>query len=365
MFHGPTIGISIRSAQPSGSRRLVPVRRPREAGRLLVLPFTAFPSLPGSSHPRFPPVSRPVSSTTVVAALMTSIVLWGANNVFVKLLLQKWPPLFTGSTRFLIGGILLAGLLRWIPGLRPRQQPTAVQKRELWLRGAIVLSFYNVACNWCLLYIPASHFALHLAASPVWALLWEEGLRLRRHALPRYAAAGLTLAGVFVLLIPALTGSGHWFGEVLGLIAGILWTAYNQECRRMSKGLSGLQITSGTVWRAGLILLPPASVEVWTRGPFALTPGLQHRGRQCRRLRLLELGLVPLAGEPRGALGESHPADHDGRGRPLYRGEAKPVLWNGAGLDSRRGDPRSDPLWIGPRRPRGVDRFTDSGAAWC
>ncbi len=223
-------------------------------------------------------MSRPVSSTTVVAALMTSIVLWGANNVFVKLLLQKWPPLFTGSTRFLIGGILLAGLLRWIPGLRPRQQPTAVQKRELWLRGAIVLSFYNVACNWCLLYIPASHFALHLAASPVWALLWEEGLRLRRHALPRYAAAGLTLAGVFVLLIPALTGSGHWFGEVLGLIAGILWTAYNQECRRMSKGLSGLQITSGTVWRAGLILLPPASVEVWTRGPFALTPttlGLQ------------------------------------------------------------------------------------------
>jgi drug/metabolite transporter (DMT)-like permease len=203
---------------------------------------------------------------------MTSIVLWGANNVFIKLLLQKWPPLFTGSTRFLIGGTLLAGLIRWIPGLRPRQSATAVQKRELWLRGAIVLAFYNVACNWCLLYIPASHFALHLAASPVWALLWEEGLRLRRHALPRYAAAGLTLAGVFVLLLPALTGSGHWFGEVLGLIAGILWTAYNRECRRLSQGLSGLQVTSGTVWRAGLLLLLPATIEVWMRGAFALTP---------------------------------------------------------------------------------------------
>jgi drug/metabolite transporter (DMT)-like permease len=242
------------------------------------LPRAVFASLRTFGRSTFPPVSRPVSSSTVVAALMTSIVLWGGNNVFIKLLLQYWPPLFTGATRFLIGGTLLAGLIRIIPAFRPDRGPTAAQRRELWLRGAIVLSLYNVACNVCLLYIPASHFALHLAASPVWALLWEEGLRLRRHALPRYLAAGLTLAGVFVLLWPALTGSGHWFGELVALVAGVLWTAYNRECRRLSQGLSGLQVTSGTVWRAGLILLVPAAIEVAWRAPFALTPttlGLQ------------------------------------------------------------------------------------------
>ena len=223
-------------------------------------------------------MSRAVSSTSVVAALLTSIVLWGGNNVFIKLLVQQWPPLFTGATRFLIGGFLLAGLLRWIPALRTAHGTTAAQRRDLWVRGGVVLALYNTACNWCLLYIPASHFALHLAASPVWALLWEEGLRIRRHSLPRFAAAGLTLVGVGVLLWPALTGSGHWFGELLALIAGILWTAYNRECRRMSQGLSGLQVTSGTVWRAGAIMLLPAAIEVALRGPFAITPaalGLQ------------------------------------------------------------------------------------------
>lgn len=202
---------------------------------------------------------------------MTAIILWGGNNVFIKLLLKSWPPLFTGSTRFLIGGTVLAACIRWIPALRPKTYPTTEQRRDLWWRGAVILAFYNLACNWCLLYIPASHFALHLAASPVWALIWEEGLRIRRHAVPRYLAAGLTVAGVAVLLYPALIGGGHWFGELLAMAAGLLWTAYNRECRRLSQGMSGLVVTSGTVWRAGVLMALPAAIEVAIRPSFSIT----------------------------------------------------------------------------------------------
>jgi len=74
-----------------------------------------------------------------------------------------------------------------------------------------------------------------------------------------------------VLFWPALKQAHtSWRGEILGLAASILWTNYGRQCRALSENLSGAQVSAHTMWRAGVLLMPLASVELW------------HRGLSCR-----------------------------------------------------------------------------------
>jgi len=181
--------------------------------------------------------------------------------VGVKYLVQAWPPIWTGCTRFLLAGLLLVGLLRWTNWIGRPAELTAGQNRALWWRGGVSLAVYIVAFNWALRFTSASHLALYLGAAPVWALLWEGPPRRSWRSIQRYAAAGLAVVGVLVLFWPTLKGGGQLLGEFLGLAAGVLWTNYSRQCRRFSSTLSGLEITGHTMWRAGVLLAPLALLE--------------------------------------------------------------------------------------------------------
>jgi drug/metabolite transporter (DMT)-like permease len=113
----------------------------------------------------------------------------------------------------------------------------------------------------------ASHVALYLGASPVWALLWEERPAWNRASLQKYAAAALALGGVVVLFLPAL-GSGHsdWRGEVLGIVVSVLWTHFGRQTRILGTHLPGTEVTAHTMWRTGVLLMPLAVVELGLPG---------------------------------------------------------------------------------------------------
>jgi O-acetylserine/cysteine efflux transporter len=211
------------------------------------------------------PVSRTNSNSWVAASLVFAVFVWGGNNVGVKHLVVGWPPIFVGCTRFLFVGILLLSLLRWTSWLGKPARLTPALNRDLWIRGGTSLAVYIVTFNWALRYTPASHIALHLGASPIWALLWEGIPALNTRSLQRYLAAGLATCGVVVLFLPELrAGTGAWFGELLGFLASVLWTNYGRQCRRFTTTLTGLELTGHTMWRAGVLLAPLALVE-WAR----------------------------------------------------------------------------------------------------
>ena len=221
-------------------------------------------------------MSRPAAANgSVTLAIVTAILVWGGNNVGMKVLVRDWPLLFTGSTRFLFAGAFLVLVLRLVPKLAGPGGIvlTPLQRRHLWIRGGIPLAGYCVLTHWCLVYIPASHFSLCLAASPAWALLWEDRFRFRRDSATHYLGIMLTLVGVVVLLWPSLTGNrGEWFGELLAVASGIVWVIYNQSCRVLSQdGLSGIQTAGSTMWRAGAIVAAPAIFELVSVGPFPVT----------------------------------------------------------------------------------------------
>ena len=203
------------------------------------------------------------SNGALAASLLFAVFLWGGNNTGTKYLVTSWPPIWTGGSRFLCAGLLLLAILRWTSWLGSHHSPSTEVKRQLWWRGGLSLAAYIVTFNWAVRFTSASHVTLYLGASPVWAMLWEGWPGKSWRTTRRYGAALLALGGVAVLLWPALkTAEVRLPGELLGLVASVLWTNYGRQCRALGKNLSGAEVTAHTMWRAGVCLLPLALVEL-------------------------------------------------------------------------------------------------------
>jgi len=211
------------------------------------------------------------NNVTIASGLVLAVVLWGGNNVGTKWLVETWPPISTGSMRFACAGLLLLGVLRWTTWLGEYVVPSRELNRALWWRGGLSLAAYIIVLNFALQLTSASHVALYLGASPIWALLWEAWSDPSARNPGRYLAALIALSGVVILLWPALaTSSLNLNGELLGLGAGLLWMNYGQQSRKLSATLSGTEVSAHTMWRAGIWLLPLALIEI-TRSGISVT----------------------------------------------------------------------------------------------
>lgn len=211
------------------------------------------------------------SNFAIALAIVFAVFLWGGNNAGTKFLVghpeAAWPPIWTGGTRFLCAGLLLLSILRWSKWFGPANPLSPELRQRLWWRGGLSLAAYIIAFNWALRFTSASHVALYLGAAPVWALLWEGRPADARVAVQRYGAALLALSGVFILVWPSLRATSvSLVGEILGVSCSVLWTVYGRQCRELTRGLSGVEVSAQTMWRAGAILVPLGLIEVYLRG---------------------------------------------------------------------------------------------------
>ena len=219
-----------------------------------------------------PAVFASKNNAAIASGLVLAVALWGGNNVGTKWLVESWPPIWTGSTRFACAGLLLLAVLRWTAWLGEYVVPSRELNRALWWRGGLSLAAYIIVLNLALRFTSASHVALYLGASPIWALLWEAMTDPAGRQPRRYLAAGIALAGVVILLWPALSVSSvNLRGELLGLGAGLLWMNYGLQSRKLSATLSGTEVSAHTMWRAGIWLSPLAVIEM-TSNAISVTP---------------------------------------------------------------------------------------------
>ena len=208
-------------------------------------------------------MSEKKNNSGIAGGLLLTIILWGGNNAGTKWLVGSWPPVFTGCTRFLFAGFILLAVLRFTSLLGRFEPLTGGQYRSLWLRGGLSLGAYIAVFCWAFKYTSASHVALYLGASPVWALLIEERPKPNWSSARRYGAALLALAGVLVLFWPALkTGDTNIKGELLGLLASVLWACFSHQSRILAANINGLEVAANSMWMAGVTLLPFALYEV-------------------------------------------------------------------------------------------------------
>ncbi len=156
-------------------------------------------------------------------------------------MVTSWPPVMMGSIRFLCAGLLLLVILRYTKLLGEFEKVTPELRRQLWLRGGLSLAAYTITFNWALRLTSASHVALYIGASPIWALLAEERPRRTWASVRRYSAALLAVAGVMVLFWPTLKAGSHTslLGELSGLTASFMWALYSRQSRWLSARVNG------------------------------------------------------------------------------------------------------------------------------
>jgi drug/metabolite transporter (DMT)-like permease len=203
------------------------------------------------------------SNGAIATLLVLAIFFWGGSNAGTKYLVSEWPPIWLGCTRLLCAGLLLLAILRWTNWLGTLSPLTPQTRRDLWFRGGLTLAIYIVVFNLALKYTSASHVALYLGTAPVWALVWEERPAWKLRSARLYGSAALAVAGVLVLNWPALKGRTDWRGELLGLSASLFWTAYGRQGRMLGATLSGAEVGAHTMWRAGALLVPLTTAEVY------------------------------------------------------------------------------------------------------
>ena len=231
------------------------------------------------------------NNPAIVAGLLLVVILWGGNNAGTKWMVGSWPPIWTGGTRFLLAGVILFAVLRFTRLLGRHQPLTSPQLRLLWLRGGLSLAAYIVAFCWALHLTAASHVALYLGASPVWALVWEERPRRNWASARRYGAALLAVTGVLVLFWPALKKADtNLAGELCALAASLLWANYNHQSRFLARHINGVAVAAHSMWMSGVWLLPLGLVEVARQG---IVLDKAHLGVQA--LCVIFGGVVPYA----------------------------------------------------------------------
>lgn len=227
----------------------------------------------------------------IASSLLVVVTLWGGNNAGTKWLVGAWPPVFTGATRFLFAGLILLAVLRGTKWLGEFQPLTRGLRRQLWLRGGLSLAAYTMVYCWALKLTAASHVALYIGASPIWALLVEQRPQKSWSSLRRYGAALLAMTGVAVLFWPALKDTGfNLAGEACGLASSLLWANFNHQSRILALNLRGVEVAANSMWMSGAWLLPLAAYD-------CLSPGLKldapHAGIQL--LSIVFGGVVPYA----------------------------------------------------------------------
>ena len=236
-------------------------------------------------------MSETKNHAAIAGSLLVVVVLWGGNNTGTKWLVAAWPPVWTGATRFLFAGIILLAVLRFTRWLGEFQPLTPELRRQLWWRGGLSLAAYTVVFCWALKLTAASHVALYIGASPIWALLAEGRPGKNWSSARRYGAALLAVTGVLVLFWPALKTTGfNLAGESCGLLSSVLWANYNHQSRILAQRVNGLEVAANAMWMSGVWLLPLALFELARQGLALDAPHLGVQG-----LCILFGGVVPYA----------------------------------------------------------------------
>jgi len=197
--------------------------------------------------------------TKVWTALATVYVIWGSTYLGIAYAGETIAPLFAASTRFIVAGLLMAGVVRLRGGslrITGRALVSCVVIGAL-LPGANAVLFVAERN------VPTGLASLIIASVPLWVVV----LRLAgREQLPWPALAGVGVgfAGVAVLAHPS--GGAKYWGIALCLLSAVMWATGSVLSAWLTMPADPFAATAYEMVAGGLLLLP---VSVFTVHGFS------------------------------------------------------------------------------------------------
>jgi len=170
---------------------------------------------------------RPARKTSPVAlwgALGIVYVVWGSTYLGIRVIVHvaHQPPLLPTGARFLIAGIVLAGVMLWRHGRRALVVPLRSVASSV-LLGVLFLCTGVGVVTVAEQTVPSGLAALLVAAMPLWVVLMRAAIGRERPAGRTWLGAVVGLGGIAVLARPGASGEVKWWGVLLVLIATVCW----------------------------------------------------------------------------------------------------------------------------------------------
>ena len=198
------------------------------------------------------PAARRRLPTGDLLALLT-ISIWSLNVIVVKIALRDVPPLVYTATRFLAGGLLLAGALR----LRGRLAP--MRRSDLGafaLAGLFGIAANQLAFTFALQHTSAVDVSLILGSTPLLVAGWQAG-RMRERIGPRaWLGLGVGAAGLAMVVAGGGSSHGALAGDLLALAAAAMFTLYLDRLVRLLPHCPALPLSAWVTLLGAVELVP-------------------------------------------------------------------------------------------------------------
>jgi drug/metabolite transporter (DMT)-like permease len=185
----------------------------------------------------------------VWTALWAVYIIWGSTYLFIAITVETLPPLLAVSTRFILAGSIMAGVVL------ARGGSLRVTRRAF--ASCVLIGCLLPGANAVLFYaerdIPTGLASLLIASVPLWVVL----LRLISHErIPGAVLAGVGVGffGVAILLQPG--GGATAVGVGLCLLSAVMWSLGTFASARLPMPENAFAATSLEMLAGGLLMLP-------------------------------------------------------------------------------------------------------------
>jgi drug/metabolite transporter (DMT)-like permease len=204
--------------------------------------------------------------------LLFVAVVWGVNFSIVKFALADFYPLSFTVLRFALAAIFLLGVMLL------SREPFGIEAGDrlaVIKLGLIGITLYNIFFMEGLRYTSASHSALFIAMSPLFAALIQTVSG--RERLTRRVTGGLLLAAAGALLItsgrhgsagPAPKGL---LGDALTICASVFWALFTIKAKPLLEKYSPVKVTAYSMAAGSVLLLPVGMYEIARQSWSAVT----------------------------------------------------------------------------------------------
>jgi drug/metabolite transporter (DMT)-like permease len=192
-------------------------------------------------------------------ATTAAVLLWSASFIATKLAYQTFSPIQLGAVRTLIA-VIIFWMIRFLTGENEK-----IEKEDRILvaaSGFLGLTLYFTVENLGVSMTTASNAALIVASFPAVTLLFECFLYRSKPTLGKVSGILTALSGVAVLTQVTIEGSPKSFiGNMLLLVAGVVWAFYNFISRKLTGKYSAVTLTYYQMLSGTILFLPFVLME--------------------------------------------------------------------------------------------------------
>ena len=206
--------------------------------------------------------------------LLSLALIWGVNFSVVKVVLEELNPLVFNALRFPLAVLALTVAARRVPGpLLPASEDVG--------RIVVLGLLGNVVYQLCFIYgldwTRAGNASLLLSTTPVWTVILS-GVAGHERATPQLAVGVFaTLLGMLLVVFgrgdEISLGSETLRGDLLMVLASILWSIYTVGGRAPVARYGALRMTMWTLWVGTPALVLIAAVPLAELSPTSVSPG--------------------------------------------------------------------------------------------